>query len=307
MSSSRTVIPHYLKKAQVKPKASVQTKSEMSLRMGRVVAVHYTDDKKTSNKKTTEYDVEVYYTTSKDRTSITYNHVKVSSLFGGAADHLRWTPRLSTDETEGTGNDTFKSINLGSIVVLACMDGNMRSGLIVAGWPHPNADADTDKDDGHNLKFQFNGLDIKINKDGELLIERKGPTKPNGKPETDNDDAAGSKIKMDKEGTVTISTPKNKQTIVVNHKDNKTIITSEHIILDSKKIELGGMNLSDAVALAPKTKTEIKSLRDWCASHTHDSNDKFAGMGSVINLPVSPPSSGPPQVGDVGAENVKGK
>ncbi len=273
MSSHRTVIPHYLKTAP-RTSAAVQSKNEMSLRMGRVVAVHHVSDKKNSNKKTTEYDVEIYYS-GRDRTNITYHHVKVSSLFGGAADHLRWTPRLSSEATAGGSNDTFKSINLGSIVIVACIDGNMRSGLIVAGWPHPNADADSDKGDGHNLKFQFNGLDININKDGELTIERMGPTKANGKPVTADDEGAGAKIFMDKEGTVKISTPNDKQTIVVNHKDNTTTITSDHVIVDSPNIELGGKDLSKPIALAPETKAEIKALRDWCAGHTHESNDKL--------------------------------
>ncbi len=315
MTAFRTVFSHFLQNSEPEPSAQFQSLNEMAIRMGRVVKVVYPEDEDNSNKKITEYTVDVYYSTDKDRTVVTYHHVKISSLFGGAADSLRWTPRLTTDDSEATDDDTFKSINLGSIVIVACIDGSQRSGLILGGWPHPNDNVDSPKDDGHNLRFQFNGLDVTINKDGELAISRLGPTKDNGKPIKKDDEAAGSKITMTKDGNIEIATPEAKQKILINHKDSTIeIVGDKHVTIkcdrvsvDSKNVELGGVDLTDYIAMAPAVKSEMKSQRDWAASHTHDSNDKFAGMGSIINLPSSPPSSGPPQVGDMGAKNVKGK
>lgn len=101
----------------------------------------------------------------------------------GIADYFKWTPRIAEfDETNQIGP--------GSRVLLACLNGNQREVYIIGGLPHPD---DTRKDpvfkDNHRLEWEFNGIYFNINKDGEIALVRRGPTKADGK--LVNPDATG--------------------------------------------------------------------------------------------------------------------
>ncbi len=55
---------------------------------------------------------------------ILYPRAIVSSLFGGVADYVRWTPRIDDKELDS-------GISLGSKVLLLCVNANTRSAYIV--------------------------------------------------------------------------------------------------------------------------------------------------------------------------------
>jgi hypothetical protein len=224
------------------------------LRIGRVVRAHYPGEETNANGTATEYDVEVEYVDINGaHTRQVYPRCQIASLFGGIADQVRFTPRKKTTQRADEDDDE------GSLVLLLCINGNSRAGVIMGGLDHPAATKDA-KDDGHNLKFSFNGISFEINKDGELTLTYKGATKSDGELSDDADeDASGSKVAFTKDGSVEISTADDNQHIRLNHADKKLDIktdaelhievTGGNVNIESDGTHIGGENASEALVM----------------------------------------------------------
>lgn len=142
--------------------------SQASLRVGRVSAVYPAKHPDNVNKKFIEYDIEVFL---ENGSSTHFPRCLMSSVFGGIADYVQWTPRYA--------NPSYTDVSEGSYVLIACINSNAAKGIIIGGIPHPKSEA-IDANDGTQLKFRFNGINVTIDHDGAFKLSRNGPTRADG-------------------------------------------------------------------------------------------------------------------------------
>ena len=218
MLSDGTIIPSYLGVTQ---RGSSHGASDMLnnyvLRYGEVREINYPDDKVNYTGKQVEYTVAVQHRSGNGLTVTNlYRGVTVNNLFGGTADRIEMTYRPSDKvPPNGIGN--------GSKVLLLCISGDQQKAVILGGVSSPTEKA---KDQGHNLFFEFNGVQFTVNDDGEAVLTHKGKTKADG-TNADGHDVPGSKVSFDKDGNITVSTPDNAQFITISHKDGKVEIQGD--------------------------------------------------------------------------------
>jgi len=248
--SDGTVVPSYLgiHDSSFEPSVKKTMTSDVLLRVGTVTKSYPPGDSESTSKLVFEYDVDVYQMNGDSiGTFITYPRCRVANFFGSVADFLEYTPRIDNSDPKDP------ELNLGSRVLILCPNGDQRDALIVGGFPHPQAKAQSDKT--HHLKFEFNGIRVAINSDGELFIFRRGATENDGS--TKSGGAGGATLKMDKDGGISIlegggnQTP---QSIVIDTKNSKMEITGYSkmditctgpINMKSAGVYLGGDNAKD--------------------------------------------------------------
>lgn len=194
--------------------------TDYPLRSGRVIAAYAPGTKENFNTRFWEYDVRADYLSDGSHTEIVYPHAIMIDMFGGAADFSRHTPR--------TGTTTTGPISLDSRVYLMCVNGNIRSAVIIGGERHQLSPVDSGADAGHNSLTEFNGIQWEVNQHGEYAIKRRGPTNPDGtvKDET----GAGSSLIFTKEGNVSIADSSGKNAFTCNTPDKKSTVTGDSLI-----------------------------------------------------------------------------
>jgi hypothetical protein len=171
--------------------------NNVSLKIGIVKKVFEIDDKKNLSKKAPEYDVLTFeQEQNKGITPITYKNCIALDSFGGIADFMDFRKIVPTN------NPDFSTLDKddGSFVLLLCIDGSNTKGVIIGALPHHARKATLSKDSGHHMEGEYNGLRVKVNKDGELTITFKGATDNKGKPKDAT--KGGSQFKMEKDGSV---------------------------------------------------------------------------------------------------------
>jgi hypothetical protein len=198
--SDGTVLPNYLQRGDA-PSARHMDQNDLRLRVGRVVAVYPPDASANSNKTYYEYDVEVDIGAGVTRI---YPRAMMADPLGGLADHVEWTPRASS------GKST--TLDTGSRVLLLCISGHSGRSLIVGGAKHHGRTTKDNASDGHHFNFEFNGIQVGINKDGDLTITHHGATAADGKVKSDSSDTNGTSITLDTKGDVHIATGQNADT-----------------------------------------------------------------------------------------------
>ena len=112
----------------------------------------------------------------------------------------------------------------GDFVLICLVDGNPNRARIIAGVAHPQGNAlDITSEDGVQEVVEFNGMEIKTDKNGALTITNKGgPKDVNGEPTKPDADGAtitmgqdgdmsmakgNKKIELDKDGQVALAGP----------------------------------------------------------------------------------------------------
>lgn len=258
--------------------------NNFSLKIGQVVKINYPDDK--NGFKTITYDVMV------NDKSDAYNQVllfncQVIDKFGGLADFATYTLRANDKDINGlTSNQVKSSELLGSYVIVGLIDGSAASPIILGGVPYIDLPKDSDrkvpkKDDGHNLKFVFNGINVEINKDGELNLVKNGPTNPDGTLNTDisDDKQKGSFVKIDKDGNITMSANE-KNIFIINKKDKKITIDGEDVIINGG--DKGAARIDDEVK-----STQAEDAKFWTF---------MTIFKTVLSSPVSEAGMGAPSV-----------
>lgn len=193
--------------------------TNLALRPGEVREIIYPDDKRSVTGRFTEYMVEVQESDGNGPgTSTRYANCIVSNLFGSFADILTFTLRADKVGDQETG------IGTGSKVLVLCVNGKTTQGVIIGGSRDTGTETQRvdKKDDGHNLKFAFNGIHVGINKDGELRVEYYGATDANGDLLSSADsNASGSSLVFSKDGSVKVFTAAGDQFIHLDHKNKK--------------------------------------------------------------------------------------
>jgi hypothetical protein len=174
--------------------------NNLPLRYGEVKEVIYPTDQRSQSKKFLEYRVRVVQRNGSSASSPTdYRNCYVASLFGGVADKFQYTLRPATHLYPDNGRTDLRD---GSRVLLLCINGETNNAFIVAAIPNEQGEGDS-QEDGHNLQFEFNGLNANINKDGEFVVTHKGATDIKGNL-VDAGAPTGGYFKFKKDGTFLI-------------------------------------------------------------------------------------------------------
>jgi hypothetical protein len=192
------------------------------IRIGCITKVYEIDDENnTSDGTVVQYDVVTEELGEKGENYVEYPRCIALDSIGGIGDFFEYKLRTS-DSEEFTKSHQFKKQN-GSMVAILCIDGFGEKGLIIGGIKHPNRKTTLTKDAGLHLEGEYNGLNWKINKDGELNITFKSATDNEGKPKDET--AGGTHFQIDKEGSIDINTnlEGDEETYIRMDKKNKDV------------------------------------------------------------------------------------
>jgi hypothetical protein len=180
-----TIIPSWL---GVSDTASVPERTEAfnntALRMGEVADIIYPSDKRSNSKKFNEYVVNVQHMSPNGVASmVPYPRCFLASTFGGQADRLNYTLRTQKSiDKSSAPPDAQTGLGLGAKVLVLCIGGEVTNAVIIGGIREGDKH---DKDDGHHLYFEFNGVQVAIQDNGNFVLQMNGPTKADGTPEKD--------------------------------------------------------------------------------------------------------------------------
>lgn len=229
--------------------------NNVSLKIGLVKKCYEMDDERNISKKAPEYDVLAFEQNGdKGIVPITYRNCVSIDSFGGIGNFFEHKIVVPTnDPSSKDANDDD-----GSYVLLLCIDGSNTKGVIITALPHHNRKSNLTKDAGMAMEGEFNGIRIRVNKEGELIITQKGATDKKGKPTT----ALGSQIKMEKDGSVELNDRALDGELKDNTKENKDTAkaadpydfmridkTKQSIAIDARKdiTETAGGNFTQTV------------------------------------------------------------
>ena len=188
------------------------------MRLGEIKALIYPDNNLSYNKNTVEYEVEIQYRDG-DGTYVSslYRGVTVNTLFGGVADRFHATYRPGTDDH-----------SIGSKVLILCLAGDQRKAIIMGGIEDPASTRKEEKGSGHNLFFEFNGVKFTIDKDGEPELTFRGATRADGTlSDAAIPEAEGTRVKVTRDGNLTVATPGDAQFIRLNHANKKIEVLAD--------------------------------------------------------------------------------
>ena len=156
-----------------------KTYQNSSLKAGIIVESYPVDSENNVNKLVPEYDV-MCFEQNEDQgsTVINYKHCIAANSLGSIADFFEFTIRkLKNKKTKGS-TPSPQGQN-GSIVLLLCLNGFSDSGIIIGALAHPDRKT-TLKDEGPRLEGEYNGVNIKVEKDGSTSLTFRGATDNDG-------------------------------------------------------------------------------------------------------------------------------
>jgi hypothetical protein len=188
------------------PNAMLQgfTKSykNFAMRIGIVTNTYPTSNAKNHSKLATEYDVLVVeQNEDKGATTILYRNCLSAEGLGSVADFFERSLRPKKKKTK-KGDATDLKGQDGAIVLLLCLDGMSDKGIIVGALTHPDRKT-TLKDEGPRLEGEYNGVNIKVEKDGSTTLTFKGATGNDGK--VLDKEQGNTEVKIEKDGSYQVS------------------------------------------------------------------------------------------------------
>lgn len=177
--------------------------NNVQLRAGSIIATYDIDNEHNVNKQTPEYDVLVLEQDKDNGTTpITYRNTISMDSFGGMADFFEFKRRAKTKEKT---KDNIVNNN-GQLVLLLCLDGNAKKGIIIGGIKQAQRLTKLASKAGLHLEGEYNGCNWKIDKEGAFILTFKGATDNEGKAK--KQDVSGSTIKIEQDGSVELNTSK---------------------------------------------------------------------------------------------------
>lgn len=206
-----------------------KTYKNNALRIGVVVASYPVSDDKNRSKLTTEYDVLVVEQhEDKGSTTLLYRNCMSSEGLGSIADFFEKALRPKKKKTTKGDSVNLKGQD-GAIVLLLCLDGMSDKGIIISALTHPDRKT-TLTDEGPRLEGEYNGLNIKVEKDGSATLTFRGATDSEGKvlDKEQGDTVVG----IEKDGSFQI---KHKTITQRLAKDGKASITADDDISNTTK------------------------------------------------------------------------
>jgi hypothetical protein len=192
-----SVIPSEFSVTKKLPNNNDHQFSNLALRVGKIINIYYPDNDRNISKKYIEYDVRCAQSNRGTGANfIIYRNCRLQNTFGSSNNFLTYTFKPNQAE-----NNRLKK---GSNVLFMCLDGIVSSGCIILGaYDNPEQTKKYSEEDGQFYDFNFNGINLNINKDGEFTIAFNSPTDDEGN--LVNKEAQGTQIKIDKDGKVKIS------------------------------------------------------------------------------------------------------
>jgi hypothetical protein len=210
-----------------------------AIRKGVVLEVYEIEDENNLSKISPEYDV---MTVEQDQSSgvntTIYKNCVMMDGFGGVADFFQKKLRPVKDKQK-TKSEINVENETGSIVTILCLDGISEKAIIVGSMSNPSKKVLT-KEKGIHLEGEYNGINYKVNKDGELTVTFRSATNDDGTPK--NEIAGGSFFKIDKTGSFeindnnkdSIKIDKIAQTITLNSERSTSVVANANLNLTSR-------------------------------------------------------------------------
>jgi hypothetical protein len=235
-----TVIPSFLGLTETPSSDEGTYFNNFELKRGEVIRIIYPTDKGSVTKKFIEYDILIENRANGTANSEIVTNVISFNLLGSLSDRLTWTLRPSNKKP--TDSKTMQGD--GSKVLVMFIGGEGFRPIIIGGVrdiQDESEKSDKSSDAGHHYEHTFNGLTTGIDKNGAITITFNGPTKNDGKLDTDKvkDEATGSFFNIDKDGNIKLSDKDGKQYYLINHKDGKANVLADkecHIEVSNGKI-----------------------------------------------------------------------
>lgn len=181
MLNNGSVMPQFLLSENQEAMMAGFNKSyrNFALRIGVVIASYPVTEDRNKSKLTTEYDVLVIEQ-HEDRgaTTITYRNCMSAEGLGSIADFFEKALRPKTKKSTKGDSVNTKGQN-GAIVLMLCLDGMSDKGIILSALTHPDRKTKL-TDQGPYLEGEYNGVNVKVNKDGSTSLTFKGATDNDG-------------------------------------------------------------------------------------------------------------------------------
>jgi phage gp45-like len=209
-----------------------KTYKNNALRIGVVVASYPTSNDKNRSKLTTEYDVLVVeQQENKGTTTLLYRNCMSSEGLGSIADFFEKALRPKKKKTTKGDSVNLKGQD-GAIVLLLCLDSMSDKGIIISALTHPDRKT-TLKDEGPRLEGEYNGLNIKVEKDGSATLTFRGATGNDGN--VLDKEQGDTVIGIEKDGSFQIKVAKEKGVTQRFDKKGKASLTAEDDISNTTK------------------------------------------------------------------------
>lgn len=212
---------------------------DFGLKVGVVTNVIETDDDRNTTGLFPEYDVAVVQQDQDVGYSlVVYRNCIRTDALGGVSEYFDVKLRMP-DKIEDTGAADPKNQN-GSVVIIQCLMGSSAQAIITGGVQHPKRQLTLDKETGHALIGEFNGLKVNIDKDGAFSVVFVGATDNDGKPL--KADVGGSFFKITANGSIeigdnngeVITLDKEKQTLTITSKKEMTITAGADMMVGTE-------------------------------------------------------------------------
>lgn len=217
---------------------------EDSLRIGVVEEIIPPSSGQSKTKRVYEYNVGImYYKGTGNLTYLKYYNCVQMDSFGSVADSYKATFRLGPQDASQI------PYTKGSKVLVLCVNSDTSQGVIIGGYPNNNLPP-VSEDLGHHLSFEFNGVQFNIDKDGQVVIKRRGPTNDDGTVVSGQEEGGGATVLMTTDGSVSIQSGNGNHVKVDLDATNGSLNLSctEGVVINSgDQSMVRGENLKDAV------------------------------------------------------------
>lgn len=257
-----------------------------ALRLGEVKEIIYPEDPRSRTKKHVEYNVVVQSVDNGTIATRPFYNCTLANDFAGFADYtyraLRTDPR-----TNGVNPSR------GSKVLILCLNGSEYGAIIISGIRDDQQSDLGRQKKGLQFESVYNGVALSIADDGSFTVEYRGPTTVDGLLDTKKakEESVGTTVSVGNDGTFKVSTKKDNQSIVIDHKNHTVSITGDKkMTLIAEKVEIG------------KDAPEAAVLGDTLVSLLQQLIDAIAAL--TVPTPVGP--SGPP-LNNAQFQNIKSR
>lgn len=276
-----------------------KTYQNFALRVGIVKAAYNIQDAANLSKSVVEYDVLVQeQNEDQGSTPITYKNCVASSGFGSKADFFEAKLRSFTKKSTKDPVITPTGQN-GAIVLLLCLNGMSDSGIIIACLAHPDKPT-TLTEAGPHLEGEYNGVNVKVNKDGSTSLTFNGAKDNDGKILDASQGPTTVKVETDgtfqvDHKTITLRLAKDGTTTLTGKKD--AVITVEGNVTINAKADVN-VNCKNATVTATANATvEGKAvLLGKGAAEAVVKGDTFKKLFDAHIHPTAVGPSGPPVI-----------
>jgi hypothetical protein len=257
------------------------------LRVGIITESYDIDNQKNLSKNIPEYTVITKEMNVSGGTDYkTYTNVISLDKFGGVADFFEYRSRPNTavvDKESNKPSYDFAKQN-GSLVLLLCLDGFSEQAVIIGGLPNiinekTQRKTTLTKQNALHMEGEYNGINWKVNKDGEFTLTFRSPTDNNGK--IINDKYSGTFVKIDKTGSFQA---KDKHNFVKMDNDKGGI----SLTTDATQTT----NADKNIELTAKADFVVKSNK-WNTEVAGSATNKAASWGMEVSGDVNVKASGP--------------